>query len=127
MWQRGSEQGPGQRDVWRQKPRVPADTRADLQMKVYQADMEMCWSRWAVLVSKPMLTALQRWTKTELTAEVSDCIWLSLITRMMEKVNFKPSTDVALLGGRSKAQISSGPAAPRKHGDDDPAEVQCRI
>lgn len=114
MGQWGSEQGPKQLDVplqqeGRRKPNVPAYIWADLQIKVYQADMEMCWGHWAVLVSKPMLTAVQRWTKTESTADVSDCTWLSLITRMMEKVNFKPSTNTGLLGGNSKAQISQGP------------------
>lgn len=51
----------------------PAHTVADSHMKVYQAGMGTCWSHWAVLVSKPMRTAVQRWIRTELTAEVSDC------------------------------------------------------
>lgn len=38
-----------------------------LQVKGYRADAEMCWSNWAALVSKPMLTAAQQWTKRELT------------------------------------------------------------
>jgi len=42
-------------------------------MKAYQVDMEKCWSHWAILVSTPIVTAVQQWTKTELTEEVSDC------------------------------------------------------
>jgi len=42
---------------------------------------------------------------------------------MMEKVNFKPSTNADLLGGSSKAQLSSGSAAPRNTVEDSSAAL----
>lgn len=49
----------------------PTAAGADLQVRASQAGMGMRWSHWAVLVSKPMRTAVQRWVKDELTAALA--------------------------------------------------------